>query len=72
MVVKEHKIEELTINVERVKKLIETDAPNLLIINELKLIKESCEKAIEELETLYKNKEIIAPPSKSSVANVYF
>lgn len=44
------KIEELTINVERVKKLIETDAPNLLIINELKLIKESCEKAIEELE----------------------
>lgn len=44
------KIEELAINVERVKKLIETDAPNLLIINELKLIKESCEKAIEELE----------------------
>lgn len=44
------KIEELTINVERVKKLIETDAPNVLIINELKLIKESCEKAIEELE----------------------
>ena len=44
------KIEELTISVERVKKLIETDAPNLLIINELKLIKEFCEKAREELE----------------------
>ena len=44
------KIEELTINVERIKKLIETSAPNILIIDELKLLKESCEKAIEELE----------------------
>jgi hypothetical protein len=44
------KIEELKYNVDRITKLIKEGAPNLLIINELKLIKETCDKAIEELE----------------------
>ena len=44
------KIEELKYNVDRLTKIIESGAPNVLIINELKLIKETCDKAIEELE----------------------
>ena len=45
-----NQIEELKQRVDRITKLIETDAPNILIINELKIIKAACEKAIEELE----------------------
>lgn len=43
-------IEKLIANVNRIKQLNETDAPNLIIINELNLLKAACEEAIKELE----------------------